>query len=55
MDVVTAILDSSSQVSPISIADSSLLDVIHIVINSLLLLLLILMIIIICHGGGCVF
>ena len=54
MDVVTAILDSSSQVSPISIADSSLLDVIHTVINSLLLLL-ILMMIIICHGGGCVF
>ena len=44
MDVVAAILDSSSQVSPISIADSSLLDEIHTVINSLLLLLILLLI-----------
>ena len=43
MDVVAAILDSSSQVYPISIGDSSLLDVIHTVMNSLLLLLILLL------------
>ena len=43
MDAVAAILDSSGQISPIRIADSPPLDVIHTVIKSLLLLLLLLL------------
>ena len=43
MDVVATILDSPGQVSPIRIADSPPLDVIHTVIKSLLLLLLLLL------------